>query len=578
MNLLLVILALNAGVAFSAQHGFDNPSPDQMLRALTPNLEPAAMSPLSLQTAQRGDSDDNASLTPVTPALAASQLTPRTTKRTSFESTHSHFVTRRHRNVVSDQGSEEGSGMGYFLLAAPPPYGETQNYGGGVASRRPSTESSACSPINRSDAITCEANRILAALDAFPEVRREVYEALKRKKSTCGLTTSAILRNSSMCETDPNALLGALSAVRSTLPYELTPARPRINVLSLEGGGVRGYMMAIFLMRLEERMQTPLHRLFHYAFGTSAGGILATAMSLRSEADPTQPRFTAKQLVEMLSVESPNLFSKNWWSCFGLTGPKYKDPTKVFQRLVGEDTLFADGLIRTIVTTYNLEARGVKPITNFPSWECKKHNRKAFEVFTAADVMSSTSAAPTYFPPHLARPIKNGLQDRYLLADGGIGVNNPSLLGLREVLQTYPGAEVTLVSLGTGGRVKPIRYRDVRSAGIIKWLKLGLVDMLMSAPNSLITEELESSFMQVPQEDGSYASLVKGGFYRFDPAADDASMDNIHPDNLRSLATTMQSEIYRPGSQWNCLVRTFEENPFVPLLDPALSNFNPSAT
>jgi uncharacterized protein len=72
-------------------------------------------------------------------------------------------------------------------------------------------------------------------------------------------------------------------------------ARP-VRVLSIDGGGVRGYLPALVLAEIERRAQTPAAQLFDLVVGTSTSGIigigLATGRTATSLADfyPTYGR------------------------------------------------------------------------------------------------------------------------------------------------------------------------------------------------------------------------------------------------------------------------------------------------
>jgi len=46
-------------------------------------------------------------------------------------------------------------------------------------------------------------------------------------------------------------------------------------ILSLSGGGFRGYFTALVLARLEEMLESPCYRIFNLIAGTSIGGIIA---------------------------------------------------------------------------------------------------------------------------------------------------------------------------------------------------------------------------------------------------------------------------------------------------------------
>jgi patatin-like phospholipase/acyl hydrolase len=55
-------------------------------------------------------------------------------------------------------------------------------------------------------------------------------------------------------------------------------------ILSIDGGGIRGVIPAVFLSRLkdlleEKGLQKPFHKIFDLMAGTSTGGLIALALS-----------------------------------------------------------------------------------------------------------------------------------------------------------------------------------------------------------------------------------------------------------------------------------------------------------
>jgi calcium-independent phospholipase A2 len=66
-------------------------------------------------------------------------------------------------------------------------------------------------------------------------------------------------------------------------PMDTTPSSPvspygRGRVLCLDGGGIRGLVLAQMLLEIEKLAQTPISHMFDWIAGTSTGGILALAL------------------------------------------------------------------------------------------------------------------------------------------------------------------------------------------------------------------------------------------------------------------------------------------------------------
>src|SRR6056297_286305 len=73
------------------------------------------------------------------------------------------------------------------------------------------------------------------------------------------------------------------------------------RILSLSGGGYKGFYTAQFLAGLEaESGEVPLHRRFDLIAGTSIGGILAIALS--------SGKTTMQKVVEAMSAHGTDIF------------------------------------------------------------------------------------------------------------------------------------------------------------------------------------------------------------------------------------------------------------------------------
>jgi len=78
------------------------------------------------------------------------------------------------------------------------------------------------------------------------------------------------------------------------------------NVLSLDGGGVRGLIPLRFLQALEEATGQPSHKIFDTIVGTSTGGFITALLSLPKQGrnDPVP----AKEALEIYKGFGPNIF------------------------------------------------------------------------------------------------------------------------------------------------------------------------------------------------------------------------------------------------------------------------------
>lgn len=221
-----------------------------------------------------------------------------------------------------------------------------------------------------------------------------------------------------------------------------------IKILSLNGGGVRGLFTISLLAELEDiieerekRTDVKIGEYFDLITGTSIGGILA--LGLASGQSARDLRDTFKQNAQ--SIFPSHLFK--WKKLLTLFRPIYNsEPLKeAVTSMIPEDMRFNDLQRRVMVTSVNLS-------TGLPKFFKTPHN----PMFTLdgklklIDAAMATSAAPTYFKPHYCSDLN------HYFADGGLVSNNPSLIGIREVLidmkSDFPNAQpkdVKILNVGT---------------------------------------------------------------------------------------------------------------------------------
>jgi predicted acylesterase/phospholipase RssA len=211
--------------------------------------------------------------------------------------------------------------------------------------------------------------------------------------------------------------------------------------LAIDGGGIRGTMVAKALAVLEEAEGKSCREIFGLTAGTSTGSILSAAVAAGIPAAKTHDVY-----VDL----GRNIFKKSWRLIFPFKYlVHYMYPSDYFkatlQKYLGEMTMgdlwAAEPRMDVVITTRDLVLNKtcfVKP------W---KDNYKDWKVWYA---VLCSSSAPTYMPV---------VDGRYV--DGGVGsYANPCYLAAYEAqfCLEWPLEETTLVSVGTGrypGGLKP---------------------------------------------------------------------------------------------------------------------------
>jgi hypothetical protein len=302
-----------------------------------------------------------------------------------------------------------------------------------------------------------------------------------------------------------------------------------MNVLSVDGGGIRGVIPAMVLADLEERTGKPTAELFDLIAGTSTGGIIALALTVPG--DDGGPRWTANDLVDLYLTEGPRIFHHSIGQMFesglGLLDEKY-DAAPLEQALkdyLGE-TRVSEAVTDVMVASYDLEHR--KPFF----FKTDRAKLKPEHDWLMREAARATSAAPTYFEPE--KLTADG--EVFALCDGGVFANNPAMSAYAEARRRHPRAQIRLVSLGTGQLTKKLHYEDVRGWGLIEWAR-PLLDVVFDGVSDATEYELaqllpESDYMRFQTE------LV---------GASDA-LDNANERNLEHLQDLARSLIAERAS------------------------------
>lgn len=239
------------------------------------------------------------------------------------------------------------------------------------------------------------------------------------------------------------------------------------NVLSLDGGGIRGLATVVLLERL---VATPgLERLIEKAdlvAGTSTGGLVALGIA---------HGLSLTTLRDLYVTKGETIFDDSWLDDLvdlgKLRGADYRTGPlrKELKRLFGELTL-SKLKKKVLIPSFDLDnedpaSRSWKPkvFHNFPG-----KGTDAGEV--AWKVGLYTSAAPTYFPS----------VDGFV--DGGVYAGNPSMCALAQTQDSRytptPNLEqVRLLSLGTGTNLQYIAGAAL-DWGYVQWAR-PLIDLML---------------------------------------------------------------------------------------------------
>lgn len=204
------------------------------------------------------------------------------------------------------------------------------------------------------------------------------------------------------------------------------------KILAIDGGGMKGVYAASFLTEIEEQCGGNICDYFDMLLGTSTGAIIAAALAVR---------IPAKKILNLYLEKGKDIFPKERWKLF--KGRYDAEPLKNELMQIFGDTEMRDASTRLLIPTYNLSTDAVQ-IFKTPHAPDLKFDKERL----IYDVLLATTAAPIYFSPH---KMTGGT---YM--DGGVGANNPSLIGLVEGITRcqWEKDEIRILNIGSvaGGK------------------------------------------------------------------------------------------------------------------------------
>jgi patatin-like phospholipase/acyl hydrolase len=258
-----------------------------------------------------------------------------------------------------------------------------------------------------------------------------------------------------------------------------------MRVLSIDGGGTRGYLPALVLQELERRAGCPAADLFDVIVGTSTGGIIGIGLAVGRSAEELADFYPRYGRAIFGGADDRPEWKKRLFGPTGDFGADWENTLRTLGSPFGGDRgsggnarhsaaglnaalkeVLGDtrlGQVSTplIATTYDANSGCPVLLSSREAAGSAEYDLPLHEVARA------TSAAPTFFPA--LETTWAGAPRRFI--DGGVWANNPAHIGLLEAFaigHSDPGS-VLLVSLGTGTSPSEPSFRvDLSWLGVAK--------------------------------------------------------------------------------------------------------------
>ena len=308
------------------------------------------------------------------------------------------------------------------------------------------------------------------------------------------------------------------------------------RILSLDGGGIRGVITAMWLRELESILGSPVRDHFDLIVGTSTGSILACALAMGKRPDDIINLYETRG-----QIIFPGLSGRVWSGLKrtftdGLSQPKYDGEglDRELQAAFGTAT-FGTLPRKTLVVSYDTVRREARI---FKSWR-GDHDYVTCPVW---QIVRSSCSAPTYFP---AFDLKiNGVSNSMI--DGGVAANNPTACAIAEGVrlneqlspsQRIPLERFVVLSLGTGAMTRPISLQSAQEWGALEWA-IPIIDVLFDG-SADTTDYIAAQLLETRHYCRMQTDL--------DDAYDD--MDNASSTNIKALKAVAEQYLQRRGRE-----------------------------
>ena len=219
-----------------------------------------------------------------------------------------------------------------------------------------------------------------------------------------------------------------------TQPEEEPSSAGVLRVLTLDGGGAKGFYTLGVLKEIEAMVGCPLYQKFDLVFGTSTGAIIASLIALGHSVD---------SILELYRKHVPTVMSEN-------TAPARSRALKKLATEVFADATFKD--VKTGVGIVTAKWLTERPMI-FKASVAQAHGRvgtfvPGFGVSIADAIQASCSAYP-FFERTVVR---TSMGEDIELIDGGYCANNPTLYAIADAVQALKRErkDIRLVSVGVG--------------------------------------------------------------------------------------------------------------------------------
>lgn len=211
------------------------------------------------------------------------------------------------------------------------------------------------------------------------------------------------------------------------------------RILSLDGGGAKGFYTLGVLKEIEGMLGCPLYKRFDIVFGTSTGAIIASLIALGYEID---------QIHELYKKHVPSVMAQK--SAAKRTAALNRLAKDVFKEKTFDDVLTGIGIVTTRWMTE-------RPMI-FKGNVAQAHGRVGtFKPGFGVSISDAVQASCSAYPFFERKFVTTSAGDKVELIDGGYCANNPTLYAIADAIMALKKdrKEIRVISVGVGVYPEP---------------------------------------------------------------------------------------------------------------------------
>lgn len=385
------------------------------------------------------------------------------------------------------------------------------------------------------ESVLARAESLVEHLHAYPEARDF---AIKE-----GAVRALLRVQNDLDSTDAlgKQIDGVVKEALALVGWCAPPRGPGANILSIDGGGIRGIIAIEVLRHLERLTGRRVHELFDYIVGVSTGAIIAAVIG-----SGVGTLDTARHMYYTLSREMFGNTSLLGGGARLMWTHSYYD-TNAWEKML-QDNLRDCTLTQcnrnnapklAVVSCVVNNGSRLTPFL-FRSYSVGWRTRSVFPGTSRARLwhaVRASAAAPTYFDEFRL--------DGLLHQDGGIMVNNPTGVGVHEARLLFGARAVqrgTVVSVGTGRALAAHTDYRLMAHALQPGHNAPQATSWKDKFNKILDSATDTEGVHLVMND----LLPAGSYYRFNPPLmQECAMDEIDSAKLDNLVVDTQAYIRR---------------------------------